>query len=119
MDVARSAPQGAHCYHADVINLLTRLGIKKGARGLWYNLYTSLVACSCLTFEFRTGTHGEGGGVIRDTTVQTHKSAKSQNHMVMQNLAEHVHHAPLQWVLYIKTRKTFPHWRQTTTKVPF
>ncbi len=62
MDVARSAPQGAHYYHADVINLLPRLGIKKGARGLWYNLYTSLVECSCYTFEFRTGTNGEAVG---------------------------------------------------------
>ncbi len=35
MDVARSAPQGTHYYHADVINLLPYLGIKKGARALW------------------------------------------------------------------------------------
>ncbi len=36
MDVARSAPQGAH-YHADVIYLLPKLGIKKGASALWYS----------------------------------------------------------------------------------
>ncbi len=36
MDVARSAPQGGH-YHADVIYLLPLLGIKKGARALWYS----------------------------------------------------------------------------------
>ncbi len=36
MDVARSAPQGAH-YHADVIYLLPYLGIKKGASALWYS----------------------------------------------------------------------------------
>ncbi len=36
MDVARSAPQRAH-YNADVIYLLPRLGIKKGARALWYS----------------------------------------------------------------------------------
>ncbi len=36
MDVARSAPQGAH-YHADVIYLLPYLGIKMGARALWYH----------------------------------------------------------------------------------
>ncbi len=36
MDVTRSAPQGAH-YHADVIYLLYYLGIKKGARALWYS----------------------------------------------------------------------------------
>ncbi len=35
MDVARSAPQGAH-YHAYVIYLLPSLGIKKGARGFFY-----------------------------------------------------------------------------------
>ncbi len=34
MDVARSAPQGAH-YHAGVIYLLPLLGIKKGATALW------------------------------------------------------------------------------------
>ncbi len=37
MDVARFAPQGAHYYHADVIFLLPELGIKKGARALWYS----------------------------------------------------------------------------------
>ncbi len=36
MDVARSAPQGAH-YHADDIYLFPQLGIKKGARTLWYS----------------------------------------------------------------------------------
>ncbi len=36
MDVARSAPQGAH-HHVDVIYLLPELGIKKGARALWYS----------------------------------------------------------------------------------
>ncbi len=36
MDVARSAPQGAH-YHADVIYLLPKMGIKKGASALWYS----------------------------------------------------------------------------------
>ncbi len=35
MDVARSAPQGAR-YHADVIYLLPKLGIK-GTRALWYS----------------------------------------------------------------------------------
>ncbi len=35
MDVARSAPQGV-CYHADVIYLLPKLGIKS-ARALWYS----------------------------------------------------------------------------------
>ncbi len=34
MDVAWSAPRGAH-FHADVIYLLPLLGIKKGARALW------------------------------------------------------------------------------------
>ncbi len=34
VDVARSAPQGAH-YHADVIYLLPKMGIKKGASALW------------------------------------------------------------------------------------
>ncbi len=33
LDVARSAPQGAH-YYADVMHLLPFLGIKKGARAL-------------------------------------------------------------------------------------
>ncbi len=33
MDVARSAPQGAH-YHADVIYLLSKLGKKEGSRSL-------------------------------------------------------------------------------------
>ncbi len=33
MDVARSAPQGAH-YHADVFYLLPQLGMKKGSKGL-------------------------------------------------------------------------------------
>ncbi len=37
MDVARSAPQGAHYYHAGVIYLPTYLGIKKGAWALWYS----------------------------------------------------------------------------------
>ncbi len=36
VDVARSAPQGAH-YHADVIYLLAKMGIKKGASALWYS----------------------------------------------------------------------------------
>ncbi len=36
MVVARSAPRGAH-YYADVIYLLPLLGIKKGARALWYS----------------------------------------------------------------------------------
>ncbi len=36
MDVARSAPQGAH-YHADVIYLLPKMGIKKGASAYWYD----------------------------------------------------------------------------------
>ncbi len=36
MDVVRFAPQGAH-YHADVIYLLPKLGIKMGARALWYS----------------------------------------------------------------------------------
>ncbi len=36
MDVARSAPQGAH-YHADVIYLLYKMRIKKGASAYWYN----------------------------------------------------------------------------------
>ncbi len=35
-DVARSTPQGAH-FHAVVIFLLLQLGIKKGARALWYS----------------------------------------------------------------------------------
>ncbi len=34
MDAARSPPQGAH-YHADVIYLFPKLGMKKGARALW------------------------------------------------------------------------------------
>ncbi len=34
--MARSAPQGAH-HHADAIYLLPHLGIKKGARALWYS----------------------------------------------------------------------------------
>ncbi len=36
MDAARSAPHGAH-YYVDVINLLTYLGINRGACGLWYS----------------------------------------------------------------------------------
>ncbi len=36
MDVARFAPLEAH-YHADVIYLLPYMGIKKGARALWYS----------------------------------------------------------------------------------
>ncbi len=36
MDVARSAPQGAH-YHADAIYLLPKMGIKKGASAFWYS----------------------------------------------------------------------------------
>ncbi len=36
MDVARSAPQGAH-YHVDVIYLLHQLRIKNGALGFWYS----------------------------------------------------------------------------------
>ncbi len=36
MDVARSAPQGAR-YYADVIYLLPKMGIKKGASAYWYN----------------------------------------------------------------------------------
>ncbi len=43
MDVAWSAPQGAH-YHADVIHLLPYLEIKKGDKALW---------CSELSSEFR------------------------------------------------------------------
>ncbi len=36
MDVALSAPQEAYNYHADVIYLLPKLGIKMGASwGLW------------------------------------------------------------------------------------
>ncbi len=42
MDVARSAPQGAHYYHADVIYLLPSLGIKKRARALWYSYINSV-----------------------------------------------------------------------------
>ncbi len=34
-DETRSAPQGAHYYHADVIYLLPKLGIKTEAWGLW------------------------------------------------------------------------------------
>ncbi len=37
MGVARSAPQGVHFYHADVIYLLPELGIKKEASALWYS----------------------------------------------------------------------------------
>ncbi len=37
MDVARSAPQGAHYYHADFLYLLPQLGIKKGAGTLCYS----------------------------------------------------------------------------------
>ncbi len=36
MDDAQSAPQGAH-YHADVIYLLPKVEIKKGASALWYS----------------------------------------------------------------------------------
>ncbi len=36
MGVTRSAPQGAH-YHEDVIYFLPKMGIKKGARALWYS----------------------------------------------------------------------------------
>ncbi len=36
MDIARSAPQGAH-YHAVVIYLLLKLGVREGARALWYS----------------------------------------------------------------------------------
>ncbi len=36
MDIDRSAAQGDH-YHVDVIYLLPYLGIKKGARALWYS----------------------------------------------------------------------------------
>ncbi len=36
MDVAWSAPQGAH-YHVDVVYLPPKLGIKKGATALWYS----------------------------------------------------------------------------------
>ncbi len=35
MDVARSTSQGTN-YHADVIYMLRLLGIKMGARALWY-----------------------------------------------------------------------------------
>ncbi len=36
MDAVRSTPQRAH-YHADVIYLLPKMGIKKGASAYWYN----------------------------------------------------------------------------------
>ncbi len=36
MDVARSAPQGAH-YHAGVNNFLPYLGKKKESSALWYS----------------------------------------------------------------------------------
>ncbi len=45
MDVARSTPQGAH-YHADVIYLLPKLGVRKGARALW-----SSELCVAFVFE--------------------------------------------------------------------
>ncbi len=35
MDVAWSAPLGAHYYHADVTYLLSLLRVKKGARAVW------------------------------------------------------------------------------------
>ncbi len=35
IDVARTAPQGVH-YHTDDTYVLPKLGIKKGAWGLWY-----------------------------------------------------------------------------------
>ncbi len=36
MNVARSAPQGAH-YHVDFIYMLPEQGTKKAARALWYS----------------------------------------------------------------------------------
>ncbi len=40
MDVAQSKPQGAH-YHADIIYLLSLLGLKKGARNYDYTKLSS------------------------------------------------------------------------------
>ncbi len=71
MDVARSAPQGAH-YHADVIYLLPYLGINKGTRVLWYPelslhqlgsrptvFIPQWVTHTCIQYQVLCAVHGE------------------------------------------------------------